>query len=355
MAENPEIHPETLGTGAPEATGPVNVPELPPSGNVDVATINVATDAFINGMAQAVLEEEDPRMKKNFQMWTVMGKLVTSNARLLSHHLVQVNEKLDVLGEWLKKDCETGQSCFEETRVTMADFSKKFDDLSESIKFLTAATKTSAHEEAEVKKKMVSELSSSREFISHIRSNTSTANKKIGELLWQVGELRAGGTQKDAPDNNGGSLLSVLEVQLDNIATSLKEEFGKLSADLRAAVERGVDPDKSLVAKKRKEMKPIDPAPEKKLKYFNPLTGHAFEGTVAEREAHMREWMGAYQGGTPVTPITPMGTPTVPSGASAPFMAPPGGYGTPLPTAFPPPAGTIPPSGYVYGQGQGQA
>ena len=59
MAENPEIHPETRGPGTPEVTGPVNVPELPPSGNVDVATINVATDAFINGMAQAVLEDEE--------------------------------------------------------------------------------------------------------------------------------------------------------------------------------------------------------------------------------------------------------------------------------------------------------
>ena len=218
----------------------------------------------------------------------------------------------------IRKDCESGQSCFEETRVTMADFSKKFDHLSESIKFLTATTKTSAHEEAEVKKKMMSEFSSSREVLSHIRGNTSTANKKIGDLLWQIGELRTGGTQKDTPDNNGGSLLSVVEVQLDNITTSLKEEFGKLSADLRAAVERGVDPDKSLVTKKRKEMKPIDPAPEKKFKYFNPLTGQALEGTVAEREAHMREWMGACQGGTPVTPSAPMGT----SGAPASFMAP---------------------------------
>ena len=183
MAENPELHPETREPETPEVAGPVNVPELPPSGNVDVATINVATDAFINGMAQAVLEEEDPRMKRNFQMWTVMGKLVTSNARLLSHHLVQVNEKLDVLGEWLRKDCESGQSCFEETRVTMADFSKKFDHLSESIKFLTATTKTSAHEEAEVKKKMMSELSSSRELISHIRSNTIILARPIRRLV----------------------------------------------------------------------------------------------------------------------------------------------------------------------------
>ena len=121
MAENPEAR----GSETPEATAPVNVPELPPTGDVDLATINVATDAFINGMAQSASEEGDPRMKKNLQMWTVMGKLVTSNARLLSHQLGQVNEKLDVLGKWLKKDCEMGQSCFEETRVTMANFSKK--------------------------------------------------------------------------------------------------------------------------------------------------------------------------------------------------------------------------------------
>ena len=254
---------------------------------------------------QAVGEEDDPRTKRNFQMWTVMGKLVTSNARLMSHRLVQVNEKLDVLGEWLRKDCESGQSCFEETRVTMADFAKKFDVLSEAIKFMSATSKTSAHEEAEVKKKMMVEFANSREVLSHIRGNTGTTNKKIGDLLWQIGELRTGGSQKDTSDNNGGSLLSVLEVQLDNIASSLKEEFGKLSADLRTAVERGVDPEKSLVVKKRKEMRPIDPAPEKRVKYFHPLTGQALEGTAAEREAHMREWMAAYQGGTPVTPSGP--------------------------------------------------
>ena len=104
MAETTEVHSdarEIRGPETPEVAGPANVPDLPPSGDVDVATINAATDAFINGMVQAVVEEDDPRTKRNFQMWTVMGKLVTSNARLMSHHLVQVNEKLDVLGEWL--------------------------------------------------------------------------------------------------------------------------------------------------------------------------------------------------------------------------------------------------------------
>ena len=168
----------------PEVTGPVRVPEFPLSGDVDVATINAATDAFINGMVQAVGEENDPRVKKTFQMWTVMGKLVTSNARLLSHHLEQMNEKLDGLTEWMKKDCESGQSCFEETRVTMAEFAKKFDVLSESIKFMSATSKTSAHDEAEVKKKMMLELANSREVLSHIRGNTGTTNKKIGDLLW---------------------------------------------------------------------------------------------------------------------------------------------------------------------------
>ena len=128
MAENPELRSDTHETRepeTPEVAAPVNVPDLPPSGDVDVATINAATDAFINGMVQAVVEEDDPRTKRNFQMWTVMGKLVTSNARLMSHHLVQVNERLDVLGEWLRKDCESGQSCFEETRVTIWQISPR--------------------------------------------------------------------------------------------------------------------------------------------------------------------------------------------------------------------------------------
>ena len=72
-SDAPEIRgPEVAG---PDVAGPANVPDLPPSGDVDVATINAATDAFINGMVQAVVEENDPRTKKNFQMWTVMGNL----------------------------------------------------------------------------------------------------------------------------------------------------------------------------------------------------------------------------------------------------------------------------------------
>ena len=71
MAENPELRSDTHETRepeTPEVAGPVNVPDLPPSGDVDVATINAATDAFINGMVQAVVEEDDPRTKRNFQI-----------------------------------------------------------------------------------------------------------------------------------------------------------------------------------------------------------------------------------------------------------------------------------------------
>ena len=90
------------------------------------------------------------------------------------------------------------------------------------------------------------------------------------------------------------------------------------------------------MVKKRKEMKTTDPAPEKRVKYFNPLTGHAHEGTAAEREAHMREWMAAYHGGTPNTPSGPS---FVPPGSMPP------GFG-PLPTEFVPPPGSFPP-GYT--------
>ena len=94
-------------------------------------------------------------------------------------------------------------------------------------------------------------------------------------------------TLRLSPSSMKKASLKFAPMQPCLLDTSLKEEFGKLSAELRSAVEHGVDPEKSLVAKKRKEtMKPADLMPEKKYSY-NPLTGHAFEGTAAEREAHV--------------------------------------------------------------------
>lgn len=69
------------------------------------------------------------------------------------------------------------------------------------------------------------------------------------------------------------------------------EGHAKLSAEIQSAIEKGVDPDKSWVMKRKRETaekKAADPVPENKFKYSNPFTGQEHEGTAAEREAQMK-------------------------------------------------------------------
>ena len=112
-------------------------------------------------------------------------------------------------------------------------------------------------------------------------------------------------------------MLASIDVSLANIETGLREGNAKLSNDLQVAIEKGVDPAKSVVLKRKSEE-------QKKLKveFFNPVTGDWHVGTPEERQAAMRAWMSQYgpQCGHPVS-----------SGPSAPSSAPPAGY------AFPPP------------------
>ena len=67
MAETTEVHSdarEIREPVTPEVAGPVSVPELPPSGDVDVATINAATDAFINGIPPSQEQgSQNPRVE----------------------------------------------------------------------------------------------------------------------------------------------------------------------------------------------------------------------------------------------------------------------------------------------------
>lgn len=64
--------------------------------------------------------------------------------------------------------------------------------------------------------------------------------------------------------------------------TGMREGHGRLSAEIQAAVEKGVDPIKSWVLKRKKENeeKRDKPEPDKRFKFFNPVTGQEHEGTA---------------------------------------------------------------------------
>lgn len=210
-------HHENPAPEEPENTGPgTNGPEgLPPEGlppattvtllDVSLATLNAATDAFINGMSEASRQEQG-EVKRSFQMMTVMGKLVTSNTRLLSHQLTQLERSWTTSVPGCRKIVNLVRAALK--RTTMANFAKQFEGLSDTTKAMTGSSKSVAYEEHEVKKKLLKEFEAIREVMNHVRS---------GNIAWQVQELRTG-----TSNGQGGSLLSTLEVGLDNLDAAVR-------------------------------------------------------------------------------------------------------------------------------------
>ena len=103
-----------LGDGpAALPSASTTLPPFPSDGDVDKATINASTDAFLNGSSEAGSQERDGNLQKQIKMMTVLAKVVTTNGRLISHDVSQLSRSVDKLAEFLKQDVETGQSCLE--------------------------------------------------------------------------------------------------------------------------------------------------------------------------------------------------------------------------------------------------
>ena len=333
------------------------LPPFPADGDVDKVTINASTDAFLNGLVELATSENDQGIKRQVQLFTVLAKVVTTNGRLISHDLTQLTKETAKLAEFLQQDVTAGQSCFEELRKAISGFATQFESLKEALLLISANSKTAAADEKDVRKKLLEETKGAREVMTHVRNNSSTIMRHCAHSLWELRELRTGGTQKDQADANGGSVLCGIESQVDNLETSTKEGFTKLGIDVVTAVEKGTDPEKSLIFKKRKEMAaqapaatPMTPSPAagipvgsapsteppsaKRVKFCHPITRVEYEGTVEERANAMRLWMDQMSSG---------------SAGSAPAQAPafefPSGYGFPPPPFYPPP----PPHMFGYG------
>lgn len=146
-----------------------------------------------------------------------------------------MTNKMGLLAEWIQKDCQSGQSCFAERRVAMSEFGGKFDYLNETLLVMSANSKASSAEKVEIRKKWLEEAEQAREFLNHIRSNTQNTMKSTQNLSRELSEFRTGGKQKEETDGHGGSLLSSIESQLDNLESTFKESIGKLSAELQSA------------------------------------------------------------------------------------------------------------------------
>ena len=189
----------------------------------------------------------------------VAAKVQETCTNLLLHRLGLVQHEVQRLADHLEKDLDLGASTLDHVQVSIQSFGDKFGNLSDTLKDIVSSHRARYATEDELRKKILSEIGGAKEFLQHIRSNTQSVSKSFQNLVWETQELRCGG--KDAASgtasNQGGSLLAALNVTMENQGTLILEHLNKMGLEIKDAVEKGVDPTKSL-KRKREEQDQLD-------------------------------------------------------------------------------------------------
>ena len=170
--------------------------------------------------------------------------------------------------------------------------------------------------------------------------------KSASNSSWELRELRTGGTAKDSGevDAQKGSLLATLGVLGENQMSATIEQLGKLSADLRDAIEKGTEPSKSLKRKheeaeyaellRQKEELQKEHERTKKYPITHPITQQQLFLTIDEQRKMFtdlastkpEDFAGGHMGPSPTGGFSSGNPNTVPPGF------PPG---VPVPTGYP--------------------
>ena len=189
----------------------------------------------------------------------VATKVQETCTNLLLHRLGLVQHEVQRLADHLEKDLDLGASTLDHVQVSIQSFGDKFGNLSDTLKDIVSSHRARYATEDEMRKKILSEIGGAKEFLQHIRSNTQSVSKSFQNLVWETQELRCGG--KDAASgtvsNQGGPLIAALNVTMENQGTLILEHLNKMGLEIKDAVEKGVDPTKSL-KRKREEQDQLD-------------------------------------------------------------------------------------------------
>ena len=138
-----------------------------------------------------------------------------------------------------------------QTAGTLEEFGNAFGSLADTLKDLFSGQRVKDSMAEDQRRRVLAELSTCKNVLEHIRTNTQNIVKSASNSSWELRELRTGGTAKDSGevDAQKGSLLATLGVLGENQMSATIEQLGKLSADLRDAIEKGTEPSKSLKRK----------------------------------------------------------------------------------------------------------
>ena len=173
---------------------------------------------------------------------------------------------------------------------------------------------------------MVAELGQAREMLTHIRSNTMATSKDVKNCAWQLSELRSGATDRNgAVTSQAGSLLYLLSEDTKTSCQATLEVLGKSVTAIQEAIEKGVNPEKSLKRKfeaqeaeekeEQERAKLAQLQQEKREKIYHPISGQAMFLTEGERRELYRSLHLMKEGDTPMAGMpassAPPGTPAV--------------------------------------------
>ena len=95
----------------------------------------------------------------------------------------------EALASHIAADVGLGQSTLDHMEPTLDKFATSFNPLGDTLKDMFASQRTSGDKEEELRKKVVSEITATKEILSHLRANTNSQAKELRNMVWEVAEL----------------------------------------------------------------------------------------------------------------------------------------------------------------------
>ena len=185
----------------------------------------------------------------------ISTRMVETCSQILTYHVKAVEKEVRTLASHIATDVGLGQSSLDQMETTLDKFGTSFNTLGDTLKDMFASQRTSGNKEEELRKSVVREITATKEILSHVRPNTNGHTKELKKLTWEVAELRTGGQSKDsgAVTGQSGSLLAAIGNGFENQIGVLLEGITRCSHAIQEAVEKGVNPEKSLKRKREEE------------------------------------------------------------------------------------------------------
>ena len=170
---------------------------------MDVPTHDIPSVDDVEDVAKAQLKvllgiQSVVALQYRTQQYTLKSQMISTRmvetcSQILTYHVKAVEKEVKTLASHIATDVGLGQSTLDHMESTLDKFGTSFNTLGDTLKDMFASQRTSGNKEEELRKKVVSEITATKEILSHVRANTNSQAKELRNMVWEVAELRAGG------------------------------------------------------------------------------------------------------------------------------------------------------------------